>query len=438
MSSTLILAAIVVLAVAAWLAWASFDRRRERRAAGVAAGIAALAADAVPVSLHPEIDPAICIGSGACVRACPEKEILAIVDGRAKLVNPLACVGHGACQAACPVGAIRLVFGTARRGVELPRVGPDFQSSQPGIYVAGELGGMGLIRNAVEQGRQAARSVVANGRRGGHGALDAIVVGAGPAGISATLQLLDDGLRVQLLEQEAFGGTIRHYPRAKVVMTGSLDIPRYGRVRRRTMSKEALIELWEEIRARTALPISTGERVEAILPDPAGGWIVRSSRGERRTANIVLALGRRGAPRKLAVPGEDLAKVSYRVLEPEAFRGQRVLVVGGGNAAADCVVALADHGGCSAVALSYRRGELARLRAPVRARIDQLASSGRVEMLLPSEIQEIRPHDVLLARPDGSRITLPNDAVVVQIGGSSPLELLGSFGLATVVKQGEA
>ena len=108
-----------------------------------------------PPSLHPRIDTSMCIGCGSCVAACPEGDVLGLIGGKAELIAPAECIGHGACRASCPVGAIELVFGTEKRGIDLPHVGPDFQTNVPGLYIAGELGGMGLIRNAIEQGRQA-------------------------------------------------------------------------------------------------------------------------------------------------------------------------------------------------------------------------------------------------------------------------------------------
>ena len=235
--------------------------------------------DIVPASIHPVIDPIRCIGSGACVYACPEKSVLTVVNGRGVLTNPLGCIGHGACAAACPVQAISLVFGTARRGLELPQVDPDFQTNQPGVYIVGELGGMGLIRNAVSQGRQAADHIVAGDRKAADESLDALVVGAGPAGTSATLRLMEAGLRVLLLEREAFGGTITHYPRAKVVMTGFLDFPMYGRVSKRKMSKEQLVDLWGDIREKTGLRVAVGELVEKIERSEDGSWLVSSTGG---------------------------------------------------------------------------------------------------------------------------------------------------------------
>jgi thioredoxin reductase len=334
------------------------------------------------------------------------------------------------------VGAIKLVFGTATRGVELPKLSAAFETSQPGIYVVGELGGMGLIRNAVEQGRQAALAIANGKRRGGAGDLDAIVVGAGPAGISCALGLIARGLKVCIVEQERFGGTIAHYPRAKVVMTGSFELPGYGTVRAKTLSKEQLLDLWRDIRERTQLPVKEGVRIEAIRPE-GGAWRVAGADWQDRAANVVLALGRRGAPKELGVPGEEQAKVVYRVIEPEVFAGKRMLVVGGGNAAADCAIALAEQGRCASVALSYRKHELARLRGSVRTRLDELIAAGSVRALLGTEVASIAADHVMLRSKAGME-QIENDHVVVQIGGTAPSQLLKSAGIELVEKRGEA
>lgn len=436
MSGALVLIVLAAAAAIPYWLWSRHEHGRRRRARSIEADLAELGDDLVPSSIHPEVDLDDCIGSGACVRACPEHDVLAITDGRARLINPLACVGHGACMAACPVGAIKLVFGTATRGVELPRVSPTFETTQAGIYVVGELGGMGLIRNAIEQGRQAADAIARAGRRGGPGELDAIVIGAGPAGIAATLGLMAHGRKVVLLEQDQFGGTIRHYPRSKVVMTGTLDLPGYGRVRRRTMAKEDLVELWNDIRERTRLPLREGVRVEEITAAGAA-WRVRSADWDDIAATVVLALGRRGAPRRLEIPGEDLSHVFYRVTEPEPFTGQRVLVVGGGNAAADCALGLAESKLPAEVGLSYRRAVLGRLRGSVRARIEAAFAAGTIVPHLETEVVAIARNHVALRGKGGLR-ELATDAVVVQIGGTSPRALLHSVGIELIEKRGEA
>ncbi|MGB5696428.1 MAG: NAD(P)-binding domain-containing protein [Polyangiales bacterium] len=394
--------------------------------------------DVIPASIHPEIDPIRCIGSGACVYACPEKRVLTVVNGRGVLTNPLGCIGHGACASACPVQAISLVFGTDKRGLELPQVDPDFQTNQPGIYIVGELGGMGLIRNAVTQGRQAADHIVSGDRRGTGECLDALVVGAGPAGTSATLRLMEAGLRVLLLEREAFGGTITHYPRAKVVMTGSLDFPVYGRVSKRKMSKEQLVTLWKDIQEKTRLQVAVGELVEKIERGPGDSWLVSSTGGVFKTANVLLALGRRGSPRKLEVPGEERSKVAYRVIEPEVFRDQHVLVVGGGNAAVESAFALLDGGNCASVTISYRKNAFARCREPNRKRIEAEVRARRLTALMGTQVEEIFEDRVTLRNGCGGPTSIQNDAVVVQVGGTAPTDLLQNVGIEIVTKYGEA
>ncbi|MGE5184363.1 MAG: NAD(P)-binding domain-containing protein [Acidobacteriota bacterium] len=436
MTTLLVALGLVVAAGIPYILWTRMEARGHKRAAAVHADTLSLGDELVPVSIHPEVDLDECIGSGACVRACPEKDVLAITDGRARLINPMSCIGHSACMSACPVGAIKLVFGTATRGIELPKLTSAFETSQPGIYVVGELGGMGLIRNAVEQGRQAADAIAKSGRRGRAGDLDAIIVGAGPSGISAALALMARGLRVQIVEQSAFGGTITHYPRAKVVMTGAFELAGYGTVRRKTMSKEQLVELWDDIRARTQMPVTEGVRIEMIESQGAT-WRVAGGSWQDRAANVVLALGRRGAPRQLGVPGEDLPKVSYRLLEPEPFSGKHVLVVGGGNAAADVAIALAQAKLCASVSLSYRRAQLARLRGSVRTEIDRCFEDRSIVPLLGTEVVSIAPQSVMLKSDKGVH-EMRNDAVIVQIGGTAPSELLKTVGIELVEKRGEA
>jgi thioredoxin reductase (NADPH) len=393
--------------------------------------------DTVPATLHPHIDPSRCIGSGACVRACPEHDVLSIVGGVARLVNPLGCVGHGACASACGVEAIRLVFGTATRGVELPRIDENFETTSAGVFIVGELGGMGLIRNAVRQGGQAGAFVAKSKKQGRGDVLDCIVVGAGPAGISAALALKQAGKRFLVLDREVFGGTILHYPRGKVVMAGDLDLPGYGRVKKGRMSKEELVALWKDIREKTQLPVKTGALVSGLAQECDDSWTVKSSIGEFRAANVILALGRRGSPRKLEVPGEEHEKVTYRVIEPEVHQGKHVMVVGGGNSAVETAVILADYGGCASVSISYRREKFARARAENMQRIEEALATGKVKGYLNTELLGIDDKRVRLKHKDGREEAVANDAVVVQVGGTDPGDVLRSFGVELSTKFGD-
>jgi thioredoxin reductase (NADPH) len=442
-TSTLLFGGMVLLALGAWALWERADRRKERVVTRVVEDLRAMG-DAVATTLSPSIDPSRCIGSGACVLACPEYNVIGLVGGQARLVNPLGCIGHGACADACPVTAIRLVYGTKTRGVELPVLDPNFQTNRPGVYVAGELGGMGLIRNAIAQGRQAAEHVIRGSpeagvapRRGAAGALDAIIVGAGPAGISAALTLMQAGLRIAIIDREGFGGTILHYPRRKLVMTGAVELPGYGRIAASQLSKEELVHIWQQIYERAQPPLVAGELVTGLEARADGMWGVVSDAAVRYAANVVLALGGRGSPQKLGIAGEEMSKVAYRLLEPNEFEGKHVLVVGGGNSAVESALALDDFGGCASVAISYRRAEFARCRGENRERIARAVESGRVRAFLQTELESIaRTHVVL--RDAGRRLgELVNDALIVQIGGTPPARVLATLGIALTTKYGE-
>jgi len=388
-----------------------------------------------PVSLHPRIDESECVGCAACVTACPEQNVLGLIGGKAKLVRAANCIGHGACKQACPVGAIDLVFGTETRGVEIPVLAADFQTNVPGLFIAGELGGMGLIRNAIEQGRQAVESVCRLPGMGRGEGLDLLIVGAGPAGFSAALQAKARGLRALAIEQETLGGAVAHYPRGKIVMTSEVELPLYGPIRLRETSKEALLALWREVEQRAKPPIRYQERMLEISRDERG-FEVRTSAGRHRARAVLLAVGRRGAPRKLGVPGEELDKVVYRLIEPEQYRGQRVLVVGGGDSALEAAVRLAEEPGTEPT-LAYRGDSFARARPQNRARIDAAAKQGRLRLLLETEVAGIARAAVQLRRKR-SEASLANDAVIVCAGGILPTTWLQSIGVAVETKFGTA
>jgi thioredoxin reductase/ferredoxin len=415
-----------------WIPYAWRRRRRSWRSRAVLAESQALGL-AEPVSLHPKIDEAECIGCAACVKACPEEDVLGLIGGKAALIRGSNCIGHGACAEACPVDAIELVFGTEKRGIEIPVLAPDFQTNVPGLYIAGELGGMGLIRNAIEQGRQAVESVRALPGLGRSDQLDLLIVGAGPAGFSAALAARQHGLSALAIEQETLGGTVAHYPRGKIVMTAPVDLPLYGTIQLRETSKEALLELWRDVERRQRPSIRYQERMEA-LSRSEHGFEVTTTRGKHRARAVLLAIGRRGTPRKLGVPGEELSKVVYRLIEPEQYRGRRVLVVGGGDSALEAAHQLAQEPGTEAT-LSYRGAAFSRAKPKNRERVDAAARTGRLRLLLGSEATRIEP-EVVRLRWKEREAELANDAVLVCAGGVVPTALLEAIGVAVETKRG--
>jgi thioredoxin reductase/Pyruvate/2-oxoacid:ferredoxin oxidoreductase delta subunit len=429
-----LLLAYAVPLLGLWLTFFIVSRRRTKRALAVMEE-ARIAGLTEPASLHPVIDPALCLGCAACVKACPERSVLGIIDGKARLIEPSHCVGHGACATSCPTDAISLVFGTETRGVDIPHVSPKFETNVPGLFIAGELGGMGLIRNAIEQGRQAIRHIAAKARAidAGPGVLDLLIVGAGPAGISAALGAMEQKLKFRIVEQDTLGGTVAHFPRGKLVMTAPAELPLVGKVKFGEISKEKLLEFWEGVVAQTGLGIDFEQRVDSVSREN-GLFIVRTNRSEFKAKTVLLAIGRRGTPRTLGVPGEDSTKVVYRLVDPQQYGGQHVLVVGGGDSALEAAASISDEAGTQ-VTLSYRGKAFDRARQKNRDRVNAAVAAGRLSVLLESDVEHIAMRTVAIRTRQGV-LEIGNDAVIVCAGGVLPTEFLKRTGIEVETKYG--
>lgn len=386
-----------------------------------------------PSSLHPEINPKLCLGSGSCIKACPEGAI-GMIKGKAVLINPTVCIGHGACEAACPHDAITLVFGTEKRGMDIPQVDPHFETNVSGIFIAGELGGMGLIRKAASQGSQAMDSIAK--LKGSDNPYDVVIIGAGPAGLTGTLGAIEHQLRYVTIEQEtSLGGAIFHYPRNKITMTAPVKLPIVGQMQFKEVRKERLLEFWDDIIQKTGMKLNYNERMENITSTKQG-FIVKTTKGSYEARAVLLAIGRRGTPRRLGVPGEELPKVVYRLIDPEQYRNQHVLVVGGGDSALEAAIAIAEQPGTT-VTLSYRSEAFGRGKPKNRDRLKEMAGMGRIAVRLKSTVKSIEENKLALEQ-EGKTLEIPNDAVIVCAGGILPTPFLKEIGVMVETKFGTA
>lgn len=392
-----------------------------------------------PASLHPVIDLGKCMGCGTCVKACPEQvnhPVLGLIDNKAELIAPTNCIGHGACKTACPFDAITLVFGTEKRGVDIPLLQSNFETSMPGIFIAGELGGMGLIKNAIEQGYKAMDHISESLKTAASAPIDVLIIGAGPAGFCASLRAMEKKIKYKTVEQESLGGTVFQFPRGKLVMTAPAKLPFVGSVKFTETTKEKLLKFWQDVERKTGVQISYHERVDSITPNREGGYNVKTNKDTYHTQTVLLAIGRRGTPRKLGVPGEEMSKVTYRLIDPEQYKNQHVLVVGGGDSALEAATSIANEPGTT-VTLSYRSGAFSRAKKKNRKKVDDAAKSGKINLLLSSNVIEFTADSVTIDCGDET-ITIPNNAAIICAGGILPTGFLKETGIDVETKHGTA
>ncbi len=388
-----------------------------------------------PISLHPYIDVNSCIQTGACISACPERDILGIRNGKATIINASHCIGHGACFHACPTGAISLRIGTEKRGVELPHVDQNFETNVHGIFIAGELGGMGLIKNAVEQGRQAVENISRKLNKNHQASYDLIIIGAGPAGISGSLTAKKHGMKFLLLDQDTLGGTVFTFPRKKIVMTSPMDLPLYGKIKLYETTKAELLDLWRDVLKKNKIEVTENSKAESIVTDNGIFKIITVKGEELTAASVLLAIGRRGTPRKLNIPGENKEKVAYRLLEPEEISGKHVIVVGGGDSAVESALLLADH---NHVILSYRNEVFNRIKPLNSMALNKAVAEGKLQVMFNSNLLKIEDDSVLLSvGKEEKNMQIQNDLVYIFAGGELPTQFLEKAGIKITKKFGE-
>jgi thioredoxin reductase (NADPH) len=404
-------------------------RRQQKQGAAQKAESVRLGADR-PIAQYPQIDQLRCIGCGSCVAACPEGGVLGVVNGKATIINGLKCVGHGLCAEACPVEGIHVGLGDIRQRDDIPAMNEYNETNIAGIYIAGELGGLALIRNAISQGRQVVETIQARAMDKTAGAgkseTDLIIIGAGPAGLSAALTAIKYNISYLLIDQQNIGGTILQYPRKKLIMTRPVEIPLYGWLNHAEYSKEELLNVWQEVQNKFQIQVKVGEKLEQVVKEN-GHFQVQTTKGIYQGKHIVLALGRRGTPRKLNVPGEDQPKVMYKLLDAGTYQNEHLLVVGGGDSAVEAAVGLTRQEG-NTVTISYRKDKFFRIKRRNEDHLNEMMQNGKIHVLLNSNILAINKDSVRL-EVKGKEQEIPNNYVFIFAGGEPPFELLKKIGI---------
>ena len=385
-----------------------------------------------PRAQHPHIDANYCIGCAACTMVCPEGDVLAMLGGKAVIVNGYKCIGHSLCAEVCPVGAITMVMASPSMGADMPYLTSEYETSIKNLFIVGELGGLALIKNAVNQGRDSidtiARRVAAiGGLRTASSVYDVLIVGAGPAGISASLRAIENKLNYLTLDEGEIGGTVAKYPRQKLVMTSPVEFPMHGKFSKTELSKEDLLAFWKKILARADFRCRQGEKVEDVKKGQDGIFTITTPKGQYRARSVVLALGKSGSPRKLGVKGEELPKVMYRLIEADHYVNKRILVVGGGDSAIEAAMGLGHQVG-NQVILSYRKEAFSRIKERNAQRIQESIRKGKVKVIFNSNPMEFRKDSVVLD-VNGKTQEIANDYVWIFAGGEPPTAFLKKIGV---------
>jgi len=383
---------------------------------------------AKPRKRLPLIDASTCLGCYACVDACPY-DVLEIHRYTAVVARPADCCGLILCEQKCPNGSLAITFAGEADAPAIAVAGTLESHQVPGLYVAGDVGGQPLIRNAVNQGAHAVRAIAARPRATDQ--LDLVIVGAGPAGLAAALEAEARGLRYVGLEQATIADSIRSFPRGKLVIDP--DLPNTSALWLAEATKEELLARWMRSVREVRPAILEGRRVTRIARSAAGFVVEDVDRdgaaSSHRAAHVILAIGRRGTPRPLdiAIPPALAGDVHYSLADARSFAGRRVLVVGLGDVAMEAAVALSRQPG-SEVVIAARAPEFRRGKARNIAEVRRRVAAGTLRVVWQSEVASLAPGRATLATPTGS-LVVPCDSVFVLIGAIPAEGLLRDVGL---------
>ncbi len=371
-----------------------------------------------------------CTGCEACITVCPT-DVLELKDNKSRVARFGDCIQCEQCVTACPTTALVMHYeGTKAPPIRMPQLDEFYQAAQ-GLYLIGEAAGKPLVKNASNLGRAVIEHMFKTGLRKnayGNGQVDVLIIGSGPGGLSAALSCLQRGLSYALIEKdELVASTIARWPKGKECMAEPYDVKCVGLLPVFDAGKDELLAAWRTILDKQRVHVSTRETVEDVQRDTRGWFNVKTNKQVYSAQRVVMSIGTRGKPRKLGVAGEHLPKVTPLLTDAAEHRGQRVLVIGGGDSAVEAAIALAET--AQRVTLSYRGKQLSRCKAKNRQKLDEVVKAGRVVLRFGTNVVEITNDAVKLKSNDGQYETVANDHVFVCIGGDAPVKWLESVGV---------
>lgn len=415
---------------------------------------------------HPVINPLLCIGCHACVEACPH-DVLDIVGGVAMPVALDQCMEDTSCMVECPTSPKACVVVNTRKVIpprKVPRRDQNLMTNVPGIYLIGDVSGVPLIKNAINEGARVIDYVIEdlrNEQPSTEAEYDVAIIGAGPAGLSAAAIAKQRGLKYVAIEQNKIANTIRTYPAGKYVFfkpdtaeaQGVIPLQGVGGI------KEEMLQSWFDVVKANGLEIHEEESCKKIEPNERGFAVITEKDGGKakmsyQVRKVILAIGNHGSPMRLQVPGEDLKilvqpesgaefwdnKVKFKLSDPDDYANRKCIIVGAGNSAIEAAVALTGlirdgdqitFTRDNEITLVVRSDFKGDLKLGNKMDVYDCIEAGRIKVFFRTAIKDIKEREVTLmdARSKEETARLPNDYIFALIGSEKPTKFLESLGV---------
>ncbi len=306
-----------------------------------------------------------------------------------------------------------------------PSFNKNFESNVQGIYVIGDIAGAPVIKLAMEQGYNVIEHIatLSDSKVEEKDIYDILVIGSGASGLNAALQAKERGMSCIVLEKEKIASTIENFPEGKWVYAEPDEIPPKGKLWLDGATKEDLLKRWHKIVDDNGIEVRLGHGVDSIVKDGKNFTVTVQNGSNFKAHRVILAIGQRGNPRKLGVPGEDREEVYHRLYSPKHYSDENIIVVGGGNSAVEAALVLCEQ---NRVVLSYRKDAFGRIFKDNRRKLDEAVQAGKIKLALSSNVTEFSKGfaTLQLSNKEGNKTTgtFSYQHAFVLVGAELPLK----------------